>query len=85
MQSFILRNKPQLTIISGALIAAGLVARFVLHSQPAYAAARRMRELDTADGAERERLMREPMPPSMPLEQMIEGTRAAIIACLKEA
>ena len=39
MQSFILRHKPQLTIISGALIAAGLVARFVLHSQPAYAAA----------------------------------------------
>ena len=39
MQSFILRHKPQLTIISGALIAAGLVARFALHSQPAYAAA----------------------------------------------
>lgn len=39
MQSFILRHKPQLTIIGGALIAAGLVARFALHSQPAYAAA----------------------------------------------
>ncbi len=39
MQSFILRHKPQLTIISGALIAAGLVARFALHSQSAYAAA----------------------------------------------
>ena len=39
MQSFILRHKPQLTIISGALIAAGLVARFALHSQPAYATA----------------------------------------------
>lgn len=39
MQSFILRHKPQLTIISGALIAAGLAARFALHSQPAYAAA----------------------------------------------
>ena len=64
----------------------GLRAGFMhVPTQPAYAAARRMRELDTADGAERERLMREPMPPSMPLEQMIEGTRAAIIACLKEA
>ncbi len=39
MQSFILCHKPQLTIISGALIAAGLVARFALHSQSAYAAA----------------------------------------------
>lgn len=39
MQSFILRHKPQITIISGALIAAGLVARFALYSQPAYAAA----------------------------------------------
>ena len=39
MQSFILRHKPQLTIISGVLIAAGLVARFAFHSQPAYAAA----------------------------------------------
>lgn len=39
MQSFILRHKTQLTIIGGALIAAGLVARFALHSQPAYAAA----------------------------------------------
>ncbi|MFR0556445.1 heavy metal translocating P-type ATPase [Pseudoscardovia radai] len=39
MQSFILRHKPQLTIIGGVLIAAGLVARFALHSQPAYAAA----------------------------------------------
>lgn len=39
MQSFILRHKPQLTIIGGALIAAGLVARFALHSQPAYVAA----------------------------------------------
>lgn len=39
MQSFILRHKPQLTIIGGALIAAGLVARFALHSQPVYAAA----------------------------------------------
>ncbi len=39
MQSFILRHKPQLTIIGGALIAAGLVARFALHSQPAYATA----------------------------------------------
>lgn len=39
MQSFILRHKPQLTIISGALIIAGLLARFALHSQPAYAAA----------------------------------------------
>ena len=35
MQSFILCHKPQLTIISGALIAAGLVARFALHSQSA--------------------------------------------------
>ena len=39
MQSFILRHKPQITIISGTLIAAGLVARFALYSQPAYAAA----------------------------------------------
>ena len=39
MQSFILRHKPQLTIISGVLIAAGLVTRFAFHSQPAYAAA----------------------------------------------
>lgn len=39
MQSFILRHKPQITIISGTLIAAGLVARFALYSQPAYASA----------------------------------------------
>ncbi|KFJ00869.1 cadmium-translocating P-type ATPase [Bifidobacterium porcinum] len=39
MQSFILRHKPQITIISGTLIAAGLVTRFALYSQPAYAAA----------------------------------------------
>ena len=39
MQSFILRHKSQITIISGTLISAGLVARFAFHSQPAYAVA----------------------------------------------
>ena len=63
----------------------GLRAGFMhVPTQPAYAAARRLRELEAADGAEREQLMREPLPPSMALEQMIEGTRAAIIACLTE-
>ena len=84
MQSFILRHKPQITIISGTLIAAGLVARFALYSQPAYAAARRLREMEAAGEAERKALLEEPLPPSMALEQMIEGTRKAIEACLNE-
>ena len=64
----------------------GLRAGFMhVPTQPGYAAARRLREMEAADGAERERLMREPVPSSMPLEQMIEGTRAAILACLKES
>ena len=64
----------------------GLRAGFMhVPTQPGYAAARRLRELETADEAERERLMREPVPASMPLAQMIEGTRAAILACLKDS
>lgn len=64
----------------------GLRAGFMhVPTQPGYAAARRLREMAAADDAERTRLMREPVPSSMPLEQMIEGTRAAIIACLKES
>lgn len=51
-------------------------------TQPGYAAARRLREMEAADGAERARLMQEPLPPSMPLAQMLAGTRAAIGACL---
>ena len=54
MQSFILRHKPQLTIISGVLIAAGLVARFAFHSQPAYAAAL-TRQFDRGAEAQRQR------------------------------
>ena len=64
----------------------GLRAGFMhVPTQPGYAAARRRREMETADEAERERLMREPVPASMPLAQMIEGTRAAILACLKDS
>lgn len=64
----------------------GLRAGFMhVPTQPGYAAARRRREMETADKAERERLMREPVPASMPLAQMIEGTRAAILACLKDS
>ncbi|MCI5860805.1 heavy metal translocating P-type ATPase [Bifidobacterium boum] len=39
MQTFVLRHKPQITVISGVLIVIGLVARFAFHSQPVYAAA----------------------------------------------
>ena len=63
----------------------GLCAGFMhVPTQPGYAAARRLREMSAAQEAERAALLGEPLPPSMALAQMIEGTRAAITACLKE-
>ena len=64
----------------------GLRAGFMhVPTQPAYAAARRLREIGAAGEAERTALLDEPLPPSMALELMIAGTKAAIGACLKEA
>ena len=64
----------------------GLRAGFMhVPTQPAYAAARRLREMEAAGEAERKALLEEPLPPSMALELMIAGTRAAIGACLEES
>ena len=64
----------------------GLRAGFMhVPTQPAYAAARRLREIGAAGEAERTALLDEPLPPSMALELMIAGTRAAIGACLEES
>ena len=64
----------------------GLRAGFMhVPTQPAYAAARRLREMEAAGEAERKALLDEPLPPSMALELMIAGTRAAIGACLEES
>ena len=64
----------------------GLRAGFMhVPTQPAYAAARRLREMEAAGEAERTALLDEPLPPSMALELMIAGTRAAIGACLEES
>lgn len=62
----------------------GIRAGFMhVPTQPAYAAARRLRELQAASGAQQETPLASPFPPSMALETMIEGVRIALGACLE--
>lgn len=63
----------------------GLTAGFIhVPTQPAYAAAHRLRRLEAATDAERSEILAAPLA-AMPLEMMIEGVRIALRACLPQA
>lgn len=53
-----------------------------LPTQPGYAAARRLKRLETLAGEELAEAISKPIS-AMPLDMMVEGTRAALAACLK--
>ena len=62
----------------------GVPAGFLhLPTQPQYAAARRLKRLEALSGEELAEAIAKPIS-AMPLPMMIEGTRAALRACLKQ-